>query len=221
MDSALLLRGAARRVALAVAVLLVAVPSALGAGSGDRIVRTSAGTSAAKVSVLAAYDLGSGTWTGGSVPAPQTPFCETAGAGRVVNGAAATEFHGPGMKLQSSVAVFQTAATVERDFAGTYASGPALLRCFRAVVAQQLVPSERLVSVGVRTLPKVARFTQALRAVIAVKTRSGAGSKVAFDAILIGAGRSEATLLVTSPMSSFVDVWEQQLAQTFAGKLAL
>ena len=48
-----------------------------------------------------------------------------------------------------------------------------------------------------------------------------AASKVAFDAILIGSGRTEATLLVTSPMSSFVDVWEQQLAQTFASKLAL
>jgi hypothetical protein len=216
MNSALL-----RRIALAAAVLLLVVPSALAAGTGDRVVRTPGAMSAAKVSVLAAYDLGSGTWSGGFVAAPATPFCETGGAGRVVNGAAATEFHGPGMKLQSSVAVFQEASTVKRDFAVTYASAPALLRCFRAAVSHQLVPSEKLVSVGVHPVPRVGRFTQALRAVIAVRSRSGAASKVAFDAILIGSGRSEATLLVTSPMSSFVDVWEQQLAQTFASKLAL
>jgi hypothetical protein len=222
METPSRLRRAAQRLVLASATLLLLAPSALAAGSGDRMVRTGEATSAAGISVLGGHDLGSGAWKGGTVAAPTSALCEAAGTKRVVNGVAASEFHGPGAKVQDSVAVLATPAMVQRDFAVSYgANQAALLRCFRAVAARQLEPNEKILSVAVRPAPGIGQISRSLRAVIAVTAHSGARSQVAFDAFVIGSGRSEATLLVTSPMSSFVDVWEQQLAETFAGKLAI
>jgi hypothetical protein len=215
-------RRAAISLAIAALLALTVVGAAAASGSDQEQVHlTAAGQAAAKAAVLRLADLGSGSgFTGGAV-APDssaTPDCATyhpKQSDLVKNGDAGSAFAAGNVSIQSEATVLATTAMVRTDWQRTIR--PELVGCLRTVFARSLGSSGKVVSVADLPFPEVGTYSHGYRAVLSV-VKAGTTSKVVSDFILIGRGRTELTLVLTSPPSASTAAVEATLARKLVAR---
>jgi hypothetical protein len=216
----------ARRATLvlsAAALLALTVVAAAAASGSDQeqVHLTTAGQAAAKAAVLRLADLGSGSgFTGGSVAAGSsaTPDCTAyhpKQSDLVKNGDAGSSFSAGAVSIQSDATVLATAAMVRTDWQRTIR--PALAGCLGTLFARSLGSSGKVVSVTDLPFPQVGTYSHGYRAVLNV-AKAGTTSKIVSDFILIGRGRTELTLVVTSPPSASTAAVEATLARKLVAR---
>lgn len=199
-----------------------------GVASADReqVRLTHAGQAAARAAVLTRADLGPlPGWTGGArKPSPPgAPACAAyhpTQSDLVLNGSAETDWKRSGLELESEAQVLATPKMVLLDWRRTVVA-PQMLPCMRSALAKQLRGgTTRLVSVRWVPFPRLARYTRALRAVLAVKTPTGT-VPVMVDTVLVGRGRTEVTLTATAPLAaaSAVRSAEVRLARLLVARI--
>ncbi len=137
----------------------------------------------------------------------------------VVTGAAAADFKHLGLEIHSESQVMQTTKMVELDWKRSL-QAPHFLECARASLKKALNTTTQFVSLKPLKIPKLTAYTGAFRTVFDVKT-SKETIRMAFDVIYIGRGKTEITLLTTTPLAAVAMVWPMEvgLAGTLAGRI--
>lgn len=207
----------------AIAAVLVAAGVAWATNpSKEKIAYTAAGNAKAKAEVLQQEDLGQG-WVGGSrkpdvssaLPCSYKPKQNDL----VLIGAAESDWHEPGLEIDSEAQVLRTADMVRRDWRRTIVA-PQVVPCLRHGFQKSLGSTGKLVSFGKTFFPHVATLTQGFRAVIQVKQGSSS-VPIEIDVLGLGAGRNEITLTVTGLASvrKSLHTAEVRLARQLSGRM--
>jgi hypothetical protein len=208
--------------------LLAAIASALVlsqiAAAGQMPVRFNAvDQAAARIVVLKNADLGGvAGWKGGL---RKTDFSQSACGGYapkhsdlLVTGAAASDWqHASGLVLMSEVWVLKTPAMVTLDWKRTVTHADYLNCVMTQAVANE--PGTRLISFKQTAFPKLGSLSARYRLVVEYTDRKPT-TRVMFDTILIGKGRTEITLLAVAPYSDrqVVEAAELRLARAMANR---
>jgi hypothetical protein len=214
---------------LAVAKPLLAAAAALAlvsaASAAGPIVRKNAADDAlARDIVVKRADVGGTGWTGKvrALAKPQPFSCPGFSPKQtdlVVTGAAASEWRRQAIDISSEAEVLQTAAMVRRDWSRTIR--PALVKCLTGLyTGTSGGTTTTALSARKLAFPKVAPMTAAYRVVVTVKS-SGGTARVVFDLVLIGKGRSEASLSFVGPeaVKAAMVAAEPRIARIVAGRL--
>ena len=216
-----------RRTALSVSIativaLALAGSAAAGGNDQEQVRLTAAGQAAAKAATLRLADLGSG-FAGGPVASAGSSVPDCASyhpkqSDLVENGDAATSFAQGPVRIESDANVLATAAMVRTDWQRTVR--PAITGCLRSVFARSLgAGGSRVVSVSDLPFPQVATYAHGYRAVLSI-VKGGTTTRVVSDFILIGRGRTEITLNVTSPPDAAAVAAEVALARRLAARIS-
>src|SRR4029079_13416519 len=212
-----------RRALAAAAVAVCAATATADAGVDQyTIQRTATGDAAALAATLKRADVGSATgWTGGPEKPdlsadPGCPNFHPKQSDLVVTGAAAATYKNVGLQLHSETQVMRTPKMVQLDWQRS-AQSPNFLSCARSLLAKTSTKTARFVSITKLKAPRVASYTAAYRALVDVTTATGK-TRVAYDVVLVGRGRTEITLTTAMPLSAAATVWAMELA--IASKLA-
>jgi hypothetical protein len=157
---------------------------------------------AARAAVLRRADLGRAGWTGGAVKPDVSSTLSCPGytprqSDLVVTGAAEAHFRHTGLQLQSIAQVMKTRSMVARDWKRSIVD-PRAFGCIRHMLTKGLLSNERLVSFRKVAFPRLARYTAAFRALIAVRA-NGQRVLVLADVVVFGRSRTELTLTVAAP----------------------
>jgi hypothetical protein len=209
---------------VAAAGLAALVLAASAAADHPTLRLTAADNAAAKAAVVQRADLGTtATWSGGATT-PQFSGLQCANyqakqSDLVVTGAAATTWKSGGLlEFDTQTNVLETAHMVALDWQRTVVA-PQVVPCLKAELAKQLGSSGRVVSFGLVSFPKIATYARAYRAVI----RAGSGTQalsLMVDAVLVGKGRTEISLVTTAPYADTKSVAaaELRLARLLAAR---
>jgi hypothetical protein len=118
----------------------------------------------------------------------------------VVTGASSSIYrHTSGAYVGSEVHLLRSARMVRLDWQRTVAH-PAFLRCLHAMSARDLPAGQRLVSTSRLRVPRLAPYASGVRLVWQV-TVAGRRVRVVSDALLLGRGRTEITLMSSAPFA--------------------
>ena len=201
-------------VAAAVAVLLVAIGGALAASPSTwKIARTAAGNAAAMSETLRKSDLGAG-WTGGSKKPDLTSTMPCSNyrpkqSDLTVVGAARAVWGSNGLEVDDSATLLRTARMVKLDWKRTV-TAPQVLPCVRRGFKKQA--GQKLISLAwVRGFPHLGSMSRAYRVVQELKGSLGDTTRIEFDIVAIGGGRSELSLIVGGPASKARAIRETEL----------
>jgi hypothetical protein len=207
-------------VAAGAALVLVSAASA----AGPIVRKNAADDAVARAAVVKRADLGGSGWKGGvkAVAKPDPISCpgfSPKQSDLVVTGAAASEWQNQGTDVSSEADVLQTAAMVRLDWSRTIR--PGLLKCLAgAFTGSGGGTTVTPVSTQKIAFPQVAPMTAAYR-VVAKVTQSGQTVRVVSDVILLGKGRSEASITFVGPeagKAAMVEA-ERRVARIVAGRL--
>jgi len=202
------------RVALTAVFVAVAVGLAPGAAvsaplsappNTEQIRFNPADQAAARAAVVRGADLGSAGWAGGATKPDLSSTLSCPGykpkqSDLVLTGAAEADYRRTGLNLRSVAQVLKTRSMVARDWRRTVID-PRALVCLRHMLTRGLASNERLVSFGKVAFPRLARYTAAYRALIAVASQ-GQRVFVSVDIVLVGRSRTELTLTVAGPAAA-------------------
>jgi hypothetical protein len=193
---------AAAAVGLAAGVAASAPSSA--ASDRPRIRFNPVDQAAARAAVLRRADFGTTGWTGGAVKPDVSSTLSCPGytpkqSDLVVTGAAEAHFRHTGLQLQSIAQVMKTRSMVARDWKRSIVD-PRAFGCIRHMLTKGLLSNERLVSFRRVAFPRLATYTAAFRALIAVRA-NGQRVLVLADVVVFGRSRTELTLTVAAPAS--------------------
>jgi hypothetical protein len=175
--------------------------------------------------VLKRSDLGTAPgWKGGAKKpdlssAPLCPSFAPKQSDLVVTGAAESDYKNAGLEFDSEAQVLQTAKMVQLDWQRSVQT-PKLVPCLRSAMQKAVGTSGKVASVRKVAFPQLATHTAAFRAVIDV-TSNGTTVPVRLDTVLVGRGRTEVTLTVTSPdaAASVVFPAEIRVARLLASRI--
>jgi hypothetical protein len=189
---------------LGLVVGLPAVAAASTPPNKERIRFNHADQAAARASVLRRGDLGSG-WAGGATKPDLSSSLSCPGykpkqSDLVLTGAAEADFRHTGIQIQSIAQVLKTRSMVARDWKRTVVD-PRAIACVRHMLTKGMKSNERLVSFRKLAFPRLATYTVAYRALVAVSTQ-GRRVLVAVDEVLFGRSRTELTLSVAAPAAA-------------------
>ena len=115
----------------------------------------------------------------------------------MITGAAESDFKNAGLEFDSEAQVLEAATMVQLDWQRSVQT-PKLVPCLRTVMQRAAGAGGKVASVRKVAFPHVAPYTAAFRVVIDVAS-NGTTIPVRLDTVLLGRGRSEVTLTVTSP----------------------
>lgn len=176
---------------------------------------------AAKALTLKAADVGPG-WKGGAKPAELNPDnpCAMKRSDLVLTGAAKSEFKGQGAVISSESNVLQSPAMVTADWQRTVQS-PGFMACTRGVYMKSDDANVKVVSFTKLAFPKLTRYAARYR-VVADYGTSGGSVRVLVDLIFLGQGRSEISLIVSTPYAdrAAADGAERRLAQILVRRIS-
>ncbi|HEY3185619.1 MAG TPA: hypothetical protein VGJ77_22435 [Gaiellaceae bacterium] len=207
---------------VAVLAALAIVSAALAAGP---IVRKNAADEAlARSTVVQRADLGGTGWKGKvtAVAKPEPLSCpgfSPKQSDLVVTGAAASEWQNQATNISSEADILQTAGMVRLDWSRTIR--PPLVKCLaKAFTGSSGGTTVTAVSAQKIAFPQVAPLTAAYR-VVAEVSDSGQTVRVVSDVILLGKGRSEATLTFLGPEAgkAAMVAAERRIARIVASRL--
>ncbi len=167
---------AALALAAATAAALVFTAAASAGRDAYTVRMTAEGQAAARAALLTKADLGPG-WEGGPRK-PQLssglscPHFHPKFADLVIVGAAAVQYHQPGLQMRSDSQVFRTEKMVRTDWRRT-AQGPRFLSCLRAVAKRAATSGKsRFVSFRKLRVPVIGTNTIAFRTIFDVRSPS-------------------------------------------------
>lgn len=198
--------------ALATAVLAAAgmtAGAALAAG-GPQVKFTAADQAAARAAVIRRSDLGPGSgWTGGAKkpdlsPAPTCTDYHPKQSDLVLTGAAETDFHNGQLEFDSEAQVLRTAQMVRLDWQREV-EAPGAAACLRTSLTRGLPSGEKVTSFAKISLPRIATYTAGFRIGLAIPA-GGTTGRYVFEALLVGKGRTEITLISFTPAAAQTSV---------------
>jgi hypothetical protein len=214
---------------VAVAKSLLAAGAALALASaafaaGPIVRKNAADDAVARAAVVKRADLGGSGWKGSVTPVAKPDPVSCPGfrpkqSDLVVTGAAASEWQNQGTDVSSEVDVLQTAAMVRLDWSRTIR--PGLLKCLAgAFTGSGGGATVTPVSTSKIAFPNMAPMTAAYRVVVKV-TQSGQTVRVVSDVILLGKGRSEASITFVGPEAgkAAMVAAERRVARIVVGRL--
>lgn len=207
--------------AAALALTVAAVAVAAGTDQ-EQVQLTPAGQAAAKGAILRLADIGAG-FTGGAVAPDEssTPDCANyhpKQSDLVKNGDAASSFSLKGVSISSEASVLASAAMVRTDWQRTIR--PELMSCLRTVFTRSLgTGGSRVVSVSDLSFPHVTTYAHGYRAVLQV-VKGDTSTRVVSDFILLGRGRTEITLNLTSLPNAAALATEVAIAKKLVARIS-
>lgn len=209
-----------RSVACVVGLGLMFVQAAL-AAEKQPIRFNAADQAAAKAVTLKMADIGPG-WKGGAKQPdlnPDSP-CTTKRSDLVLTGAARSEFKTQGAAITSESNVLQSPAMVTADWTRTVQNAT-FMACTRSAYMKSDEASVKVVSFTKLAFPKLTRYTARYR-LVAEYGSTGGAVRVLVDLIFLGQGRSEISLMVSTPYADRVaaDGAERRLAQILVRRIA-
>jgi hypothetical protein len=176
---------------------------------------------AAKAITLKAADLGAG-WKGGAKKPELNPDnpCAMKRSDLVLTGAASSEFKTQGAAISSESNVLQSPAMVTADWKRTV-QNTTFMACTRSAYMKSDEANVKVVSFTKLAFPKLTRYTARYR-VVADYGASGETVRVLVDLIFLGQGRSEISLIVSTPYAdrAAADGAERRLAQILVRRIA-
>jgi hypothetical protein len=199
--------------ALATAVLAAAAMTAgaaLAAGGKPQVKFTAADQAAARAAVIRRSDLGPGSgWTGGTKKPDLSPAPTCAGyhpkqSDLVLTGAAETDFRNGQLEFDSEAQVLRTAQMVRLDWQREV-EAPGAAACLRTSLTKGLPSGEKVTSFAKISVPQVATYTAGFQIGLAIPT-GGKTGKYVFEALLVGKGRTEITLISFTPAAAQTSV---------------
>lgn len=202
----------------AAALALVLVQAAL-AAEKQPIRFNASDQAAAKAVTLKAADLGPG-WKGGVKKPNLTPdnTCAMKVSDLVLTGAAKSEFKGQGATITSESEVLQSAALVAADWQRSVGNA-AFMACTRRELLK--LDEAKVVSFKKIAFPKLTRYAVRYRTV-ADYGETGSSVRVLVDLILLGQGRTEISLIVSTRYAdrADADLAERNLALILVSRIA-
>jgi hypothetical protein len=183
----------------ALAVAGIAAGTALAAGGRAQVRFTAADQAAARAAVIRRSDLGSASgWTGGPKkpdlsPAPTCANYHPKQSDLVLTGAAETDFRNGQLEFDSEALVLRTAQMVQLDWQREV-EAPGAAACLRTSLTKGLPSAEKVTSFAKLSLPQVATYTAGFRIGLEIRANGKTASYV-FEALLVGKGRTEITLI--------------------------
>ncbi len=176
---------------------------------------------AAKALTLKAADIGPG-WKGGAKQPdlnPDSP-CAMKRSDLVLTGAARSEFKTQGAAITSESNVLQSPAMVTAEWQRSIHSAT-FMACARRAYMKSDEANVKVVSFTKLAFPKLTRYSARYR-VLADYGTSGNTVRVLVDLIFLGQGRSEISLIVSTPYAdrAAADGAERRLAQILVRRIA-
>jgi hypothetical protein len=182
-----------------VAALAVALVAVADTGKGERRQFNAADQAAARSATLRRTDLGQGAWQGGAVkpdlaPPPSCPGYPVDLSRFVLTGAAETRWTQAPFVIDSQAQVLQTAQMVRQEWRIQVQAAGAI-PCLRTQLAKEFAAQgAQVVSFKRVPFPQVAPYSTEFRV-----GASAQGVRVVVEVVLVGRGRTEATLTVLGP----------------------
>lgn len=208
-----------RTVACVVGLGLMFVQAALGADKQPTRFNA-ADQAAAKAVTLKAADLGPG-WKGGpkKPDLSQDDKCPTKVSDLVITGAASSKFQGPGVSVTTESEVLQSPSMVATDWRRSIGNA-GVMACIRSEFIKADEAGVTVVSFKRVAFPKLAQYTARLRTVLDYD-QSGSPVRAVIDMVVIGKGRTEITLVLTTRYTdrAQADIAEQALAKLLVSRI--
>jgi hypothetical protein len=209
-----------RTVACVVGLGLMFVQAALAADK-QPIRFNAADQAAAKAVTLKAADLGPG-WKGGpkKPDLSQDDKCVTKVSDLVITGAASSKFQGPGVSVTTESEVLQSPSMVASDWQRSVGNA-GVMACIRSELMKSEDAGVTMVSFKRVAFPKLAHYAARFRTVLDYD-QSGTPVRVVIDMIVLGKGRTEITLILTTRYAdrAQADIVEQALAKLLVRRVA-
>jgi hypothetical protein len=209
-----------RTVACVIGLGLVLVQAAF-AGENQPIKFNASDQAAAKALTLKMGDLGAG-WKGGATKPQLNPDnpCTMKRSDLVLTGAARSEFKTQGATITSESNILQSPTMVSADWQRTVENAT-FMACTRGVYMKSTEANVKVVSFTKLAFPKVTRYTARYR-LLADYGAAGETVRVLVDMIFLGQGRSEISLIVSTPYAdrAAADGAERRLAQILVKRIA-
>jgi hypothetical protein len=209
-----------RTVACIAALGLVVVQAAF-AVEKQPIKFNAADQAAAKALTLKAADIGAG-WKGGTEKPQLNPDnpCAMKRSDLVLTGAAKSEFKTQGASITSESNILQSPAMVTADWQRTVQSAT-FMSCTRNVYMKSGEANVKVISFTKLAFPKLTRYAARYR-LLADYGAAGSTVRVLVDMIFLGQGRSEISLIVSTPYADRLaaDGAERRLAQILVSRIA-
>jgi hypothetical protein len=208
-----------RTVACVVGLGLMFVQAALAADK-QPIRFNAADQAAAKAVTLKAADLGPG-WKGG----PKKPDlslddkCPTKVSDLVITGAASSKFQGPGVSVTTESEVLQSPSMVAADWRRSVGNA-GVMACIRSELMKTDEAGVTMVSFKRVAFPKLAKYAARFRTVVDYD-QSGSSVRALIDMVVVGKGRTEITLVLTTRYAdrAQADGVEQALAKLLVSRV--
>lgn len=208
-----------RSVAFVIGLGLVFVQAAL-AVEKQPIKFNAADQAAAKALTLKATDIGAG-WKGGATKPDLNPDnpCVMKRSDLLLTGAARSTFKAQGATITSESNLLQSPAMVAADWQRTIGSAK-FMACTRGVYMKSDEANVKIVSFTKLPFPKLTRYAARYR-LLADYAASGKSVRVLVDMVFLGQGRSEISLLLSTPYAdrAAADAAERRLAQILVSRL--
>lgn len=173
---------------------------------------------AAKAITIKAADLGAG-WKGGAAKPDLTPGtqCAMKVSDLVITGAARSEFQAPGVIIHSDAQVLQSPGMVSADWSRSIGNAQFMSCSTREVMSTTAM---KVISFKKVTFAKTAQYGARYRTIAGI-TKAGSSVRILIDMIFLGQGRSEISLVVSTPYGNraAIDRVERNLALILAGRV--
>jgi hypothetical protein len=209
-----------RTVACVVGLGLMFVQAALAADK-QPIRFNAADQAAAKAVTLKAADLGPG-WKGGpkKPDLSQDDKCVTKVSDLVITGAASSKFQGPGVSITTESEILQSPSMVAADWQRSVGNA-GVMACIRSELMKSDEAGVTMVSFKRVAFPKLAPYAARFRTVLDYD-QSGSPVRAVIDMVVIGKGRTEITLILTTRYAdrAQADIAEQALAKLLLRRVA-
>jgi len=196
--------------AAVLATAVVATGSTLAGGGKAKIEFNAADQAAARAVVIRSTDLGTATgWTGGAKkpdlsPAPTCANYHPKQSDLVLTGAAETDFRNGQLEFDSEAQVLRTAQMVKLDWQREV-EAPGAPPCLRTSLTKGLPSAEKLTSFSKLSIPQIATYTAGFRIGLGIRA-NGKTANYVFEALLVGKGRTEITLISFTPAAAQASV---------------
>jgi hypothetical protein len=209
-----------RTVACVVGLGLMFVQAALAADK-QPIRFNAADQAAAKAVTLKAADLGPG-WKGGpkKPDLSQDDKCVTKVSDLVITGAASSKFQGPGVSVTTESEVLQSPSMVASDWQRSVGNA-GVMACIRSELMKSDEAGVTMVSFKRVAFPTLAHYAARFRTVLDYD-QSGSPVRAVIDMVVLGKGRTEITLILTTRYAdrAQADIAEQALAKLLLRRVA-
>ena len=215
-----------RRMALLLAIAVVAVTAAAAVSAGDgkeQIKLNPADQAAARAVLVRRSDLGSSAWQGGRVKpdlsaGPTCPNYHPKRSDLVITGAAKAAFRRSALEFDSAAEVLKTRRMVALDWRRSVLA-PGAVSCLRQTMSNGLGSGAKVVSFRKLPFPHLSTYTAFFRGVIVVDAQ-GQTARVLADIVLVGRRRTEITLSVAGPAGAknAISAAERRLARVLISR---